>query len=49
MENLQTLLTAIFFIVTGLSLCQAGLPRWANIVGGVCGIIVAILLLIGYF
>jgi hypothetical protein len=44
--NLENILTAIFFLVAGLSLCAAGLPRWANIVGGCCGIILAILILV---
>jgi len=38
-------LLIIFYIITGLSLCGAGLPRWVNIIGGVCGIIVAILMI----
>ena len=36
-------ITAIFFIVVGLGMCGAGLPRWAVVVGGVCGIIAGIL------
>jgi len=46
---METLVTAIFFIIAGLGMCGAGLPRWATIVGGVCGIIAGVILLIGYF
>ncbi len=36
----------VFLIVSGLNLCGAGLPRWVNIIAGVCGIIAGVLLLV---
>lgn len=43
----RNLILALFLILAGLSMCGVPLPRWVAIVGGVCGIIAGVLLLIG--
>ena len=37
----------LFLIISGLNLAGVALPRWVNIVGGVCGIIAGILIGLG--
>lgn len=37
----------IFLILTGLQMCGVALPRWLAIVGGICGILAGVLLLVG--
>ena len=43
----RTLLLALFLIISGLGMCGAGLPRWVTLLGGICGIIAGVLLLVG--
>lgn len=36
----------IFLIISGLSMCGVPLPQWISIIGGLCGILAGILLLV---
>lgn len=47
MSALSNWFLPIFLVLAGLQMCGVALPRWLAIVGGVCGIIAGILLLIG--
>jgi hypothetical protein len=47
--NIQNIFMAIFILVAGLNMVGAGLPRWATVIGGVCGIIVALFFFLGRF
>lgn len=46
MGTLEYWLLPIYLIISGLSMCGASLPTWVKVVGGVCGIIAGVLLLV---
>ena len=46
MGTLEHWLLPIYLIIAGLSMCGAALPRWLIIVGGICGIIAGVILLV---
>lgn len=43
----RNLILAVFLIISGLIMCGVSLPRWVTLVGGVCGIIAGVLILVG--
>lgn len=43
---MEGLLLPIYLIIAGLALCGVGMPRWVLIIGGVCGVIAGILMLV---
>lgn len=44
---LYNIALCVFLIVEGLSMVGAALPYWIRIIGGVCGILAGVILLIG--
>jgi hypothetical protein len=47
MATIANLVLPVFLVLAGLQMCGVVLPRWLAIIGGVCGIIAGVLLLIG--
>lgn len=43
----RNLITAVFFVIAGLVLCGVTLPRWVMLLGGICGIVAGVLLVVG--
>jgi hypothetical protein len=43
----RNLILALFLIISGLAMCGVGLPRWLLLLGGICGIVAGVLLLVG--
>jgi hypothetical protein len=47
MQSLIVWILPLFLIISGLNLAGVTLPRWVNILGGVCGIIAGVLIGLG--
>ena len=43
---MERFLLPLFLVIQGLAMCGVGLPRWIMIVGGICGIIAGIMMLV---
>jgi hypothetical protein len=44
--HMEQWLLPIFLIISGLSMCGVSFPQWVSVIGGICGILAGVLMLV---
>ncbi len=43
---MQNIFEAIFLIIAGLGMCGVSMPDWLRIIGGICGVVAGVMLVV---